>query len=148
MDYLEINKKFWNKWSQEKGPWSCRVSKEQIQKARSGIVELSITTSKLVPQDWLPKKWKGLDVLGLAAGGGQQIPLLAAAGANVTSFDFSEEQLKRDLEVCEEEELKIIIQKGEMENLSVFSDESFDFAINPVSTCYTKNVKKVWKENL
>lgn len=141
MDYLKINKNFWNKWSQERGPWSCRVSKEQIQKARAGKVEFSITTSKPVP-----KNWKGLDVLGLAAGGGQQMPIVAAAGANVTSFDFSEEQLKRDLEVCKEEGLKITTQKGEMEDLSVFPDESFDFVINPVSICFTKNVKKVWKE--
>lgn len=33
-----------------------------------------------------------------------------------------------------------------MEDLSVFPDESFDFVINPVSTCFTKNVKKVYKE--
>ena len=33
-----------------------------------------------------------------------------------------------------------------MENLSVFPDENFDFIINPVSICYTKNVKKIYKE--
>ena len=146
MDYLKINRIFWNKWSQEGGPWSQRCSKEQIQKAKSGKVEIGVTTDKLVPENWFPENWKGLDVLGLASGGGQQIPILAATGANVTSFDFSEEQLRRDLEVCEEEGLRIKTQKGEMEDLSVFVDESFDFIINPVSTCFTSDVKKVWQE--
>ena len=146
MDYLKTNKKFWNKWSQKRGPWSRKCSREKLEKARMGTVEISVTTEKLVPQDWLPRKWEGLDVLGLAAGGGQQIPLMAAAGANVTSFDFSEKQLKKDREVCEEEGLTITTQQGEMENLSVFSDKSFDLVIHPVSTCYTKNVRKVYQE--
>ena len=143
MDYLKVNKKFWNKWSKERGPWSQRCSKKRIQKAKSGKVEFG---GKMAPKDWFPKNWKGLDVLGLAAAGGQQMPIIAATGANVTSFDFSKEQLKRDLEVCEEERLKIKTQKGEMENLNIFADKSFDFVLNPVSTCYTKNVRKVYKE--
>ena len=143
MNYLKVNKKFWNKWSEERGPWSQRCSKKLIQKAKSGKVEFG---GKIAPKDWFPKNWKELDVLGLAAAGGQQMPIIAATGANVTSFDFSKEQLKRDLEVCEEEGLKIKTQKGEMENLSIFADKSFDFVLNPVSTCYTKNVRKVYKE--
>ena len=117
-----------------------------IEKAKLGQVKIFITTQKLLPENWLPKQWKGLDVLGLASGGGQQMPVIAAAGANVTSFDFSEEQLKRDEEVCEKEGLQIKTQKGLMEDLGIFHNETFDFVINPVSTCYTSNVKRVWKE--
>lgn len=146
MDYLKANKKMWNKFSRNRGPWSRRYPKEQMEKAKSGVVELRMTSGKLIPKDWLPKNWKGLDVLGLAAGGGQQMPLIAAAGAHVISFDFSEEQLKRDLEVCEEEGITIQTRQGEMEDLSGFPSESFDFILNPVSTCYTKNVRQVWKE--
>jgi len=146
MSYLESNKKFWDKWSKEKGPWSTASAKELIDKARSGRIEIFVTTEKLVPETWLPKNWTGLEVLGLAAAGGQQIPILAAAGANVTSFDFSIEQLQRDIEVCEREGLKIYTKQGEMENLNCFDNESFDLIINPVSTCFTSNVKQVWKE--
>lgn len=143
MNCLKVNKRFWNKWSKERGPWSQRYSKNLIQKAKLGKVEFG---GKTVPKGWLPKNWKELDVLGLATAGGQQMPVIAATGANVTSFDFSKEQLKRGLEVCKKEGLKIKTQKGEMENLSVFADESFDFVLNSVSTCYTKNVRKVYKE--
>ena len=146
MDYLKVNQKRWNKFSQNRGPWSRRYPKERIEKAKSGLAEFSVTPGKFIPADWLPKNWKGLDVLGLAAGGGQQMPLIAAAGAKVISFDFSEEQLRRDLEVCEEEGITIQTRQGEMENLNDFSDESFDFVINPVSTCYTKDVRQVWRE--
>lgn len=50
------------------------------------------------------------------------------------------------MEVCEEESLKIKTQTGKMEDLGVFVDESFDLVINPVSTCFTSDVRKVWKE--
>ena len=112
MDYLKINKRFWNKWSQGGGPWSRRYPKQRIQEAKSGKVRISLIVEEAVPQSWLPDDWRGLDVLGIAAGGGQQIPVIAATGANVTSFDFSEEQLKRDLEVCEKEGLEIKTQEG------------------------------------
>lgn len=146
MDYFKVNERYWNQWSKEAGPWSRKYSKEKLEKAKRGQVEIPITTEKLIPKSWLPQDWKGLDVLGLAAGGGQQVPVLAAAGAKVTSFDFSEEQLKRDLEVCKEEGLQIKTERGDMEDLSAFADESFDFVINPVSACYTKNVRKVYEE--
>ena len=146
MDYLKVNQKMWNQYSKNGGPWSRRYPKERMEKAKSGVVELGMSSGKLIPKDWLPKNWRGLDVLGLAAGGGQQMPLIAAAGACVISFDFSEEQLKRDLEVCEEEGITIQTRQGEMENLSDFPTKSFDFVLNPVSTCYTRNVRQVWKE--
>jgi SAM-dependent methyltransferase len=47
-----------------------------------------LTPTKPVPRDWFPPL-PGLDVLCLASGGGQQGPILAAAGASVTVFDNS-----------------------------------------------------------
>ena len=137
--YFKINETFWNTWSKQKGPWSQKHSSEKIEKARQGFVDVALL-------GWLPKSLRGLDVLGLGAGGGQQMPLLSAGGASVTSFDFSEEQLKKDREVCEREELEIKTVRGDRENLSLFSKESFDIVINPFSTCYTANVRQVYKE--
>ena len=139
VDYFKINETFWNTRSNQRGPWSQKPSSEKMRKAKQGYVDIA-------PAGWLPKNLKGLNILGLAAGGGQQMPLISAAGASVTSFDFSEEQLKRDREVCEEEGLEIKTQRGDMENLSAFSKESFDIVINPVSTCFTANVRQVYKE--
>ena len=33
-----------------------------------------------------------------------------------------------------------------MEDLSAFTNESFDLILNPCSVCFTENVRKVWKE--
>ena len=146
MDFVEFNRNFWNRYSAERGPWSRRSPKALIDKAKLGEVDIFITASKLVPKDWLPKNWQGLKVLGLAAGGGQQMPIIAAAGADVTTFDLSQEQLERDQEVAREEGLVIRSVQGNMKDLSVFADEEFDLIINPVSTCFVDEVEGVWKE--
>ncbi len=146
-DYIKINKKYWDQWSKEQGPWSKKCSEDSLKKARQSQAEIFITPAKPVPRGWLPASWKGLDVLGLAAAGGQQAPVLAAAGARVTSFDFSGEQLKKDLEVCQKHHLKIRAMRGHLESLGAFfKSESFDFIINPISTCYIKNPPKMYKE--
>ncbi|MCY8527410.1 SAM-dependent methyltransferase, partial [Bacillus atrophaeus] len=57
---------------------------------------------------------KGLKVLCLAAGGGQQGPILAAAGADVTILDNSEKQLQQDQYVAERDGLTLHTVKGSM----------------------------------
>ena len=70
-------------------------------------------------------------MLCLASGGGQQGPVLAAAGANVTVFDNSPAQLKQDQFVAERESLSLRTVEGDAADLSVFADESFDLVFNP-----------------
>ena len=85
-------------------------------------------------------------MLCLASGGGQQGPILAAAGANVTVFDNSPAQLRQDQLVAERELLSLKVIEGDAANLSIFSDESFDLVFNPCSTVFMQNVRAVWKE--
>jgi ubiquinone/menaquinone biosynthesis C-methylase UbiE len=85
-------------------------------------------------------------VLCLASGGGQQGPILAAAGANVTVFDNSPAQLKQDQLVAERESLSIGTVEGDAADLSAFADASFDLIFNPVSTVFMPDVRAVWKE--
>lgn len=146
MEFLDLNRKFWNRYSRERGPWSQRSPKALIDEARRGKVQIFITTRKEVPSEWLPKNWRGLKVLGLAAGGGQQMPIIAAAGATVTVLDISEEQLERDREVCADEGLSIETVQGDMRNLSRFQDGQFDLIVNPVSNCFVDDVETVWRE--
>jgi hypothetical protein len=49
----------------------------------------------------------GIEVLCLASGGGQQGPILAAAGAKVTVFDNSANQLVQDRLVADRDGLTI-----------------------------------------
>jgi ubiquinone/menaquinone biosynthesis C-methylase UbiE len=69
---------------------------------------------------------QGLNLLALASGGGQQAPIFAAAGANITLPDNSPRQLGRDRPVAEREGLQIKLVEGDMRDLSMFADESFD----------------------
>ena len=87
-----------------------------------------------------------MKILGLASGGGQQGPVFAAAGAEVTIFDNSPAQLARDREVADRDGLKIRTVEGDMRDLSVFADESFDLVFHPVSNLFIHEIRPVWKE--
>jgi ubiquinone/menaquinone biosynthesis C-methylase UbiE len=89
---------------------------------------------------------EGARVLCLASAGGQQAPILAAAGAEVVSFDLSENQLALDRMVAERDGLAIRCVQGDMADLSVLSDQEFDLVFNPISTVFVSKVIPVWKE--
>jgi SAM-dependent methyltransferase len=142
---ITLNKAAWDKEVENGRDSTLPVSPEQIKSARNGIPQICLTTQKIVPQEWLGNL-SGKNVLALASGGGQQGPLLAAAGANVTVFDLSPKQLDQDRLVMERENLKIRLVEGSMTDMSIFENESFDMIINPVSNCYIPDVNYVWRE--
>lgn len=147
MDIRAHNREAWNRYV-EKGenPWTRPVGPEVIEKARRGDFSILLTEKKRVPSDWFPPLL-GLDTLCLACGGGQQGPVLAAAGANVTVFDNSPRQLERDLLVAEREGLaNLKTVEGDMRDLSAFGDESFDFIFHPVSNLFIHEIRPVWRE--
>jgi len=82
----------------------------------------------------------------LASGGGQQVPILAAAGANVVSFDLSDAQLATDRMVAEREGLAIRFVRGDMADLSAFEDAGFDLIFHPASNVFVPDVCVVWRE--
>jgi len=121
----EHNRKAWDKQVDNKNPWTVPVSLEEIEKARKREWEIFLTPTVPVPKNWFPSL-KGAKVLCLASGGGQQVPVLAAAGAKVTVFDNSEKQLGQDDFVAERDGLEIKTVRGGMADLSVFEEETFD----------------------
>jgi ubiquinone/menaquinone biosynthesis C-methylase UbiE len=146
MDIRAYNREAWNRYV-DKGQieWTKPVSREIIARARKGDFNILLTEQKPVPQEWFPPL-KGLDTLCLACGGGQQGPVLAAAGANVTVFDNSPRQLDQDRLVAEREGFDIQLVEGDMRDLSVFADESFDFIFHPVSNLFIHEIRPVWRE--
>lgn len=145
MNILEHNREAWNRESAQGSDWSTPVSPEEIAKARQGEWSVILTPILPVPADWFGEI-RGKDVLCLASGGGQQAPILAAAGATVTSFDLSDEQLAKDRLVAEREGLALRCIRGDMADLSVFDDASFDLIFNAASTCFVPDVEIVWRE--
>lgn len=145
MNINEVNRDGWDRRVSEEDHWTLPVSPETIRKARAGDWSVLLTSSKSVPDAWFGPL-EGKDLLALASGGGQQAPVLAAAGANVTVFDASPKQLASDRLVAEREGLKLSTVEGYMHDLSCFEDESFDLIFHPVSNCYAPEVLPVWLE--
>jgi SAM-dependent methyltransferase len=146
MDIRSYNRKAWNREVEGgKSRWTQPVTPEVIVKARQGEFSILLTENIPVPQRWFPAL-QGTDVLCLASGGGQQGPVLAAAGAHVTVFDNSPAQLKQDQLVAERESLSIRTMEGDAADLSMFDQESFDLILNPCSTVFMPDVRAVWRE--
>jgi ubiquinone/menaquinone biosynthesis C-methylase UbiE len=145
MDIRAYNRKAWDHEVESGSPWTIPVSHEIIEAARRGEWSVLLTEQKPVPREWFPPM-QGLNMLALACGGGQQAPIFAAAGANVTVLDNSPRQLDRDREVAEREGLQIKLMEGDILDLSMLADSSFDFIFHPVSNLFVPEVRPVWKE--
>ncbi len=145
MDLLKHNREAWDKEVDDKNEWTVPVDHETIEKARKGEFSVLLTPLISVPMSWFGDI-KGKKVLCLASGGGQQAPIFAAAGAIVTLLDNSPKQLKQDEFVAKRENLEIEIIQGDMRDLSVFADNTFDLIFHAVSNCFIDDVNKVWKE--
>lgn len=146
MKYVEENSRIWDKRAENNDRWSTVVTAEEVEKARKGDWHIILTPEKPVPRDWFPTDMKGLKVLCLASGGGQQGPILAAVGADVTVFDNSQGQLEKDLYVAKRDGLTINTVQGNMQDLSMFADSSFDLIVHPWSNNYVDDILIVWKE--
>lgn len=146
MDIRKHNEKAWEREVENGNPWTIPVSSEEVKKAKKGDWHIVMTPTLPVPRGWFPKSLKGVKVLCLASGGGQQGPILTAAGADVTVYDNCDKQLARDREVAERESLNIKTIQGDMRDLSAFEDKSFDLIVHPVSNLFVPNIKPVWQE--
>ena len=145
MDYIKTNSEIWDKHVETGYKWSVPVSEEIIENAQNGKWEVVLTPYKPVPKDWFPKELNGKKVLLIAGGGGQQGPILSALGADVTVFDNSIKQLEQDVFVAKREKLNIKTVQGNMQDLSVFTDEAFDF-IMQFAGGFVDNILPVWNE--
>lgn len=141
----EHNRRAWDEQVRAGNPWTRPFAPEVIERAKRDDWSVVLTPLAPVPRAWFGEL-QGQDVLGLASGGGQQCPIFAAAGARVTSFDASDEQLAQDRYVAERDGLSLRTQQGDMHDLSVFADASFDLVFNPCSTCFVEDLPPVWRE--
>ena len=143
-DVREHNRVAWDALVEQGNEWTVPVSAEAIEAARHGRWQIVLTPTKPVPRDWL--EVEGRRVLCLASGGGQQAPILAAAGAMVTVLDNSPKQLDSDAKMADRHGLPIATVLGDMANLEMFPDESFDLIVHPCSNCFVPDVLPVWRE--
>lgn len=143
--YQDVNAKTVDRWVENDWVWGRPITHEQFLAAKKGDWSIVLTPIKPVPRNWFPDL-NGKKLLGLACGGGQQMPIFAAAGAICTVLDYSERQLESERMVAQREGYKIDIVRADMTNPLPFADESFDVIVHPVSNCYIQSVEPVWRE--
>lgn len=144
-EYTEINSKVIDKWIEEGWEWGQPISHEIFEKAKNGEWFVLLTPTKPVPKEWFGEM-KNAKILGLASGGGQQMPIFTALGAKCTVLDYSEKQLLSEKEVAKREKYEIETVKADMTKPLPFEDESFDMIFHPVSNCYVEDVLPIWRE--
>jgi 2-polyprenyl-3-methyl-5-hydroxy-6-metoxy-1,4-benzoquinol methylase len=125
-DPVAYNRAAWDREVENSNEWTQPVGPEVIARARAGDWSVVLIGYQAVPRSWSPAELVGAAVLCLASGGGQQGPVLSAAGAAVTVLDNSPRQLGRDQEVADREGLALHTVLGDMRDLSVFPDASFN----------------------
>lgn len=145
MSYTDINAETIDRWVENGWEWGVPISQEQFSAAVSGDWQMLLTPVKPVPREWFPPL-RGTKVLGLASGGGQQMPIFAAQGAECTVLDYSERQLESERMVAAREGYAIEIVRADMTKPLPFPDASFDLIFHPVSNCYIEDVQHVWDE--
>lgn len=143
--YQEINSETIDRWVEEGWEWGIPISHEKYLDAQNGNWRMVLTPTREVPKSWFGQL-KGKKVLGLASGGGQQMPIFAAIGAECTVLDYSEKQLESERLVAEREKYNIRIVRADMSKPLPFEDEEFDLIFHPVSNCYVEDVCSIWKE--
>lgn len=145
MKYQDINAKAITGWIENGWEWGKPIDHETYEKALRGEWGVLLTPTKIVPHEWFGDL-KGKKILGLASGGGQQMPIFAALGADCTVLDYTDAQLESERMVAKREGYAINIVKADMTKPLPFADESFDLIFHPVSNCYVREVKPIWKE--
>ena len=145
MNYQEINAKTIDSWCEDGWEWGKPISHEIYEKALRGEWGVYLTPTKIVPHEWFGDL-KGKKLLGLASGGGQQIPVFAALGAACTVLDYSASQCESERLVAEREGYSVEIIRGDMTKTLPFADETFDIIFHPVSNCYVEEVKPIFRE--
>jgi SAM-dependent methyltransferase len=145
MKYTEINARTIDKWVDAGWEWGVPISPQQFADAKRGEWHMLLTPTKPVPKDWYPELCDK-KVLGLASGGGQQMPIFASLGAECTLLDYSQRQIDNDLAVATREGYAITAVRADMTQPLPFDDEAFDLVFHPVSNCYIEDVQHVWRE--
>jgi SAM-dependent methyltransferase len=144
-DYTSVNSETVDRWVDSGWEWGRPIDHEAFLKSKAGEWSVLLTPVKPVPRAWFGDL-NGARVLGLASGGGQQMPVFTALGAKCTVLDYSKRQLDQEKMVAEREGYEIELVRADMTRPLPLEGESFDLIFHPVSNCYIEDVLPVWRE--
>ena len=132
-DLARFNQERWNE-----------LAREGIEYARPYLDMDENSARDLVDPEGFIRDPRGLDVLCLAAGGGQQTAAFGLLGANVTCVDISEEQLDRDRIAADHYGLDVKTVQGDMRDLSMFDEAAFDVVWHGHSLNFVPDARTVF----
>lgn len=145
-EYAAQNAKMFDSWVEDGWEYGSPLTEEQCEEVRKGNFNLYLASLVPVPRDWLPEPIAGKKVLGLAAGGGQQMAVLSLLGADCTLIDVSSAQIKADEMVAKREGYAIKTVQADISEPLPFEDDEFDLIVAPVSFCYIQEIEPVLNE--
>ena len=145
VDYVRFNAETWDNINECLVDKTTVISHEDYIAAKNGALKVSLAGIRKVPEEWFPML-KGAHILALACGGGQQCPVFAAHGAEVTVTDISNNQLAKEKSVSDREGYDIHMIKADLSKPFPFADNSFDMIFNPISNCYIEDIMPMWGE--
>ena len=144
-NYQDINAATIDSWVADGWVWGVPIDHGTYEKALRGEWDVLLTPTKPVPHEWFGEM-RGKRILGLACGGGQQMPVFTALGSKCTVLDYSEAQLKSERDVAAREGYEIECVRADMTKPLPFEDNTFDLIFHPVSNCYVEEVEPIWRE--
>jgi len=142
-----INKRHWE-WAVKKGigftvPW-LDLDPTLLRQYVSGELQtVPEPLNDMYPSNVLAGT-EGKDVLCLASGGGQQSAVFGLLGARVTVLDLTEGQLEGDKTAAAHYGYELTTIQGDMRDLSLLSDESFDLVYQGNSMAWVPDVRQVY----
>lgn len=148
-NYVSTNKEWWEKMAKEDcgftKPW-LDLDVKILQKLAKGELKNPPEPLNDIYPISILSNVKGKDVLCLASGGGQQSAVFSLLGANVTVIDIANGQLEGDKKAAKHYGYKVKTIQGDMSDLSMLKDNSFDIVYQAPSMTYVPDVKKVYSE--
>ncbi len=144
--YTDLNARIIDRWVDGGWEWGVPITHERYLAALEGDWSMRLTPTRVVPQGWFFEDMRGRRVLGLAAGGAQQMPVFAAMGAVCTVLDYSARQIEAERMVAAREGYAIRTVRADMTRPLPFADGEFDLIFHPVANCYVEEVLPIWRE--
>ncbi len=145
----KANKSHWDRMVADRCgftlPW-LNLTHEMLEDFASSTLEpVPKTLQNFFPSNIL-KGIKDKRVLCLASGGGQQSAVFALLGAKVTVVDLSQDQLNQDRASARHYGYDVETIMGDMRDLSMFEDQSFDLVYQAPSMSYVPDIHCVYRE--
>ena len=135
----EHNRKMWERLARVSGPYTRPQGRPP--RTRAGMRRFLDPHGRL-----RGVRLAGARVLALAGGGGWDAVLFAKLGAETTLFDISRRQLDTVRALARRERVRIRFVQGNMKDLSVFPDASFDLVWHNHSLVFVDDAVRVLRE--